>query len=102
MCPFNVPGEDAVLLLAEAVPVGVRLRGAQQRDGAPAAAARPAAPSAAAAPEHLPGELLVVPADLPDLRDDGARGPLPARVPRLHERVSAPEGGIFCAVCENL
>ena len=82
--------EDAVR--AEAVPVGVRLRGPRQRGGgggAGAGAAGRCAPAAAAAPEHLPGQLLLVPADLPDLRDHGARPrPLPARIPRLHERVS--------------
>ena len=80
--------EDAVR--AEAVPVGVRLRGPRQRDGgggAGAGAAAGRAPAAAAAPEHLPGQLLLVPADLPDLRHDGART-LPSRLPRLHERVS--------------
>ena len=81
--------EDAVR--AEAVPVGVRLRGPWQRDGGGGAGAGAAGRApAAAAPEHLPGQLLLVPADLPDLRHDGART-LPARLPRLHEWVSERE-----------
>ena len=83
--------EDAVR--AEAVPVGVRLRGPRQRDGGGGAGAGTAAGCAAAtatAPEHLPGQLLLVPADLPDLRHHGART-LPARLPRLHEWVSERE-----------